>query len=203
MIKTLQLYQREPNVYTLGPGRRYCLWVQGCERQCPGCISEYSRDPQGGYSMSIQALALEIKLSRPEGLTVSGGEPFLQAEALGELLQILKNDMNCSIGVIVYTGYTYTELQQMPSAQALLSHTDLLIDGPYIQELDDGLSLRGSSNQQVIPLTERYAKPEILSLYGQNKRTVQVIRHGFGVCRIGVANENDKNYEVIENEPQY
>lgn len=150
--------------------------------------------------MSLHALAMEIKMSRPDGLTISGGEPFLQAEMLSELLRLLKKGMNCDVGVIVYTGYTLEELQRMPFAQGLLEQTDLLIDGPYVQELDDGLSLRGSSNQRVIPLTDRYNRPEILSLYGQDLRTVQIVRHGFGICRVGVANENDKNYEVINHE---
>lgn len=202
-MNILRLYQREPTVYTLGPGRRYCLWVQGCERQCPGCISVHSRDPQGGYSMNLHALAMEIKMSQPDGLTISGGEPFLQAETLGQLLHLLKNGMNCHPGVIVYTGYTLEELQDMPSAQRLLEHTDLLIDGPYVASLDDGRSLRGSSNQRVIPLTERYNTPEVLSLYGQEKRSVQIFRHGFGECHIGVANMNDKNYEVIDLESQH
>lgn len=200
-MSVIRLYQREPQVYTLGPGKRYCIWVQGCERRCPGCISVYSRDFQDGYLMSVGALALEIKLCRPEGITISGGEPFLQAEALGELLHLLKDKMDCDVGVIVYTGYTLEELHQLPFAEKLLAYTDLLIDGPYVQELDDGLSLRGSSNQRVIPLTDRYNTPDVLSLYGQKTRRVQVVHHGFGISRIGVANKNDKNCEVMENEP--
>ena len=140
-------------------------------------------------------------MAKPDGITISGGEPFLQAEALVELLHLLKTGMHCDLGVIVYTGYTIEELQQMPSAQRLLEQVDLLIDGPYMQTLDDGGSLRGSSNQRVIPLTERYNKQEILSLYGQKKREFQVVRHSYGISRIGVANENDKKYEVIDNEP--
>lgn len=202
-MNTLRLYQREPAVYTLGPGRRYCLWVQGCERHCPGCISIHSQDPQGGYTMNLHALAMEIKMSQPDGLTISGGEPFLQAEALGQLLYLLRNGMNCQPGLIVYTGYTLEELQSMPSAQQLLEYTDLLIDGPYVAALDDGRSLRGSSNQRVIPLTGRYNTPEVLSLYGQEKRQVQIIRHSFGECRIGIANTNDNHYEVIDHESQH
>lgn len=200
-MKTLRLYQREPSIYTLGPGKRYCVWVQGCNRNCPGCMSVHSRDKKNGYSMSVSALAMEIKMAKPDGITISGGEPFLQAEALVELLHLLKTGMHCDLGVIVYTGYTIEELQQMPSAQLLLEQVDLLIDGPYMQTLDDGGSLRGSSNQRVIPLTERYNKQEILSLYGQKKREFQVVRHSYGISRIGVANENDKKYEVIDNEP--
>ena len=151
--------------------------------------------------MSVSALAMEIKMSQPDGITISGGEPFLQAEALGELLSLLRTGMNCDVGVIVYTGYTLEELQQLPSAQRLLAYVDLVIDGPYVQALDDGLSLRGSSNQRAIPLTDRYNKPEILSLYGQKKRVLQIVRHSYGISRIGVANENDINHEVIDNEP--
>ena len=194
----LRIYQREPAVYTLGPGRRYCLWVQGCPRRCPGCVSAQSQDPEGGYPMSPGAVAMEIRLAHPDGVTISGGEPFLQAEALAQMLSILRDQMHCDLGVIVYTGYTLEELAALPDAQLLLPYVDLLIDGPYVQALDDGLSLRGSSNQRVIPLTDRYRTPDVLGLYGSKTRTVQIIPHGFGVSRVGVLNPSDKDYEVID-----
>lgn len=196
-MNQVKIYQRETAVYTLGPGKRYCLWVQGCPRRCPGCVSADSQDPDGGYWMKPGALAMEIRLSNPDGITISGGEPFLQAKALAQMLQILRDQMHCDPGVIVYTGYTLEELDSLPDAQLLLPYIDLLIDGPYVQELDDGLSLRGSSNQRIIPLTNRYQKPEILNLYGQETRTVQIIPHGFGISRVGVINPSDKNFEVI------
>lgn len=196
-MSELRIYQREPEVYTLGPGKRYCLWVQGCKRCCPGCVSEYSRDLNTGYLMEASAVALEIKMTRPEGVTISGGEPFLQAKALAELLHILKEDMQFDTGVILYTGYTFEELENVPDAEELLRYVDLLIDGPYVRELDDGRSLRGSSNQRVIPLTQRYNTSDILALYGSGERSVQIIRHGFGESRIGVINNKDKNYKEI------
>ena len=196
-MSRLLIYQREPEIYTLGPGRRYCLWVQGCERRCPGCVSVYSRDLNAGYRMEASAVALEIKMNAPDGVTISGGEPFLQAGALADMLGILKEQMRYDTGIILYTGYRMEELETVPDADRLLRYVDLLIDGPYIRELDDGGSLRGSSNQRVIPLTPRYDRPEILSLYGAPRRSVQVIRHGFGESRVGVINDNDKNYTEV------
>lgn len=197
-MKELRIHQREPEIYTLGPGKRYCLWVQGCERRCPGCVSEYSRDMNAGYLMSVSSVALEIKMTAPDGITISGGEPFLQAGALSEMLRILKEEMHYDTGVILYTGYRLEELESVPDADRLLSYIDLIIDGPYIQELDDGRSLRGSSNQRVIPLTQRYDKPDILALYGAPERSVQVIRHSFGISRVGVINKNDIHYKEIK-----
>ena len=179
---------RERSVHTLGPGNRYCLWVQGCPRRCPGCVSPTDQPLDGGYQMSIQALAAEIALSKPDGITISGGEPFLQASALAEMLVCMKEAFSFDPGVIVYTGYCIEELKEVPGADALLAQTDLLIDGPYIQELDDGRSLRGSSNQRIIPLTDRYANPEILALYGAEGRSAEYFWHGNSVNCVGVVN---------------
>ena len=167
---------------TLGPGERFCLWVQGCRQRCPGCISPESREEGAGHPIPTNALAVEIVLSGMDGLTISGGEPFLQAPALTELLDQIraKKDM----GVIVYTGYTLEYLQTLPEARELLGRVDLLIDGPYVQALDDGKSLRGSSNQRVICLTERYR--DALCLYGQDGRENQVFSHGAYGSIVGI-----------------
>lgn len=186
----IRVYKRLSDVTTLGPGRRYCLWVQGCLRDCPGCVSQRARPLDGGYLMSPGALALEIALSAPDGITVSGGEPFLQARALGEMLGRLKALYDAEFGVIVYTGYLYEALRDVPDAEALLRHTDLLIDGPYMREKDDGRSLRGSSNQRVIPLSARYNTPEILSLYGAAGRETETRSEAGGTLTIGIPRTN-------------
>ncbi len=178
---------REKAVRVLGPGSRYCLWVQGCPRRCPGCVSPEDQPLDGGYWMSARALAAEVALSGTDGVTISGGEPFLQAEALAEMLRCLRMDFRCDPGVIVYTGYVMEELKDVPHADDLLAQTDLLIDGPYVRELDDGKSLRGSSNQRVIPLTDRYNNPGILAQYGAEGRETEYIWHGNAVNCVGVA----------------
>ncbi len=145
-----------PRTEFLGPGKRFVLWVQGCERRCRGCIAVGLQDPAGGTPMEIDALCAEI-LRTPdiEGVTVSGGEPFLQADALGALLHRVRA-ARPELGTIVYTGCTYEALREDPDAAPLLAETDLLIDGEYIASLDDGRAMRGSSNQRLLYLTDRY-----------------------------------------------
>ena len=106
--------------HVLGPGRRYVLWTQGCLRRCQGCITPESRPLDGGVDIDIDALAYDI-VSRPniDGLTVSGGEPFLQAKGVGRLLELVHNERP-EMTVIVYTGYQQEELDIVPDADALL-----------------------------------------------------------------------------------
>lgn len=190
----INVYMTEPAVTVLGPGTRYVVWVQGCRRACPGCVAASSHREGAGRLISAGTLALDICLSGADGLTISGGEPFLQAEALAAMVRKVRQKRD--LGVIVYTGYLYEELQALPQAEPLLAVTDLLIDGPYIRELDDGKSLRGSSNQRVIPLTERYR--DALTLYGTAERKVQQFRHGFERHRVGLPN---RSYDETTHQP--
>lgn len=183
MDDVIYVHMKEPAVRVLGPGVRYALWVQGCGRRCPGCTAPTAWRMEEGQPIPAAALAWEIALSGADGLTISGGEPFLQAEALGGMVEQIRRRRD--MGVIVYTGFLYEELLGMEEAQALLTRTDLLIDGPYIRELDDGRSLRGSSNQRVLPLTERYRGD--LGLYGAEGRPVEHFRHGVEIHDVGVA----------------
>lgn len=183
MEDLIYVHMKEPAVRVLGPGVRYALWVQGCQRRCPGCTAPTAWNMREGQPIPTAALAWEIALSGAGGLTISGGEPFLQAEALGRMVEQIRSRRD--MGVIVYTGFLYEELLGMDGARALLLWTDLLIDGPYIRELDDGRSLRGSSNQRVLPLTERYCGD--LYLYGAQGRPVEHFQHGIEIHDVGVA----------------
>ena len=73
----LSVYMKEAAVTTLDPGVRYGLWVMGCDRACPGCIASETRR-ETGRVIPVGALAMEIIHSGAEGLTISGGEPFLR-----------------------------------------------------------------------------------------------------------------------------
>jgi anaerobic ribonucleoside-triphosphate reductase activating protein len=166
---TLHIYMRHPMTKVLGPGNRYALWVQGCPLQCPGCLVPNSHSKTDGEEIEISILAEEILInSSLEGITISGGEPFLQAENLSKLIHQLK--LKRDLGVIVYTGYILSEITQKIAKDPLSKWTtfyqqiDLLIDGRYNENLNDNGSLRGSANQKVIPLTDRYF--ESLHLYG-------------------------------------
>ncbi len=138
----------------LGPGMRYVIWTQGCPFHCEGCVTPKSRPLTKDKQVRIVDLAEDI-LSRPqiEGITISGGEPFLQASALGNLLQTV-HETRPDLTVMSYTGYTKESLI-WPDAQNLIKYLDLLIDGPYVQALNDNKGVRGSSNQRLHFFTSR------------------------------------------------
>ncbi len=89
-----------------------------------------------------------------DGLTVSGGEPFEQdLEALAAFLRLVKAPGR-ELSVLCYTGFRLEELQAMRGAVKVLRHIDLLVDGPYVEALNEGNALRGSSNQRILALDE-------------------------------------------------
>ena len=147
----LRLHTRASPIHTLGPYARYGIWVQGCGRRCDGCITPEAQSLDGGYEMEVEELCREI-LREPslEGITISGGEPYLQADALVELIEMLR--LSADLGVIVYTGNCYEQIQ----GERLTALCDAIIDGPYRKDRDDGKSLRGSDNQRLILRTDRY-----------------------------------------------
>lgn len=166
----IHYHMKEPCVSVLGPGKRYVLWVQGCNKRCPGCVSPASRDPKNGTPISVGALVWEIALSGAEGLTISGGEPFLQAKPLAEMIRKLRRIR--PMDTIVFTGCKYEELARDEDAKELLEQTDLLIDGEYLSELDDGKGLRGSTNQRLIFLTDALAEHRDELLHCQRKQEI-------------------------------
>lgn len=125
-----------------------------------------------GFTADTREIAELVVESGCEGITISGGEPFLQAKALCSMIEDIRKQRDA--GVIVYTGFTIEELtsEHAPGYSAeLLKHTDLLIDGRYVRELDDSKALRGSSNQRVISLSGRYINE--LHRYGAEGRMVE------------------------------
>ena len=180
----LRLYMTAKNTKALGPYRRYSIWVQGCLKRCAGCISEGSQALDGGYEEDVDALAADI-INTPgiEGLTISGGEPFLQEQALVRLIRQVR--LKKDIGVIVYTGMEYGEIKESELAQV----SDMIIDGEYREELNDNLSLRGSSNQQICLVTERYKK-ESETLYGVPGRKIELQIEGDKTKMVGIPDKN-------------
>jgi len=143
-------------IKTLGPGNRFVIWTQGCSRKCVGCASPEFQPLDGGYLVDTNDLASQICSSRLiDGITISGGEPFLQVEALCEFVNRV-NTIRPELTIIVFTGNKLEELTDMNS-KAFLGYIDVLIDGEYLPQLNDGRGLRGSNNQRFHFLTERLA----------------------------------------------
>lgn len=135
-------------VQVLGPGNRLALWVQGCRRKCQGCISPELQDYSGtNYDVNTLSIIINtlMQTHNLDGITISGGEPFDQCDDLVELCsQLSTND------ILVYTGYSDDELRCIYPADLTLTKIGVIITSPYIEELNDNLPLRGSSNQEII-----------------------------------------------------
>lgn len=145
-----------------GPGIRYVVFTQGCPHHCEGCHNPDTHDFEKGYWESVDVLLEEIKANPLlKGITLSGGEPFCQAEVLLKLVRKVKE-----IGkdVWAYSGYTYEELQKQPQpyAKELLDEVDVLVDGRFIlAQRDLTLPFRGSKNQRIIDCNKTRLTGEI------------------------------------------
>ncbi len=160
MSEILNVAQVCPETSTLGPGRRFVLWVQGCPFSCKGCVSPAWIPIRPASAVPVEELARRVVAAEGlEGITISGGEPMLQAAGLARLLAAVR-EARPDFSAIAFTGFTLERLREMaaedPGIGALLGRLDVLIDGLYERELDDGRGLRGSSNQRVHFLTGRY-----------------------------------------------
>lgn len=155
--EVLNLAAFQAGITSLGPGRRAGIWVQGCPFRCSGCIAPEWIPQTNAQQILIEEIAgwiLDIPHLR--GLTLSGGEPMMQAGALAALVKRVRR--NRPVDVICFTGFTLEDLQTTPpnpGVKKLLNEVDVLIDGPYVAALNDDRGLRGSSNQRIHYLTER------------------------------------------------
>ena len=134
-----------------GPGIRYTLFVQGCPHGCPGCHNPQTHPFEGGTLYTPQQLLEQVQEDPLiSGVTLSGGEPLCQAQALLPFAQGLRQLRK---NILCYSGYTFEALWQEadPQRLALLELCDLLIDGPFLQE-EKSLELlfRGSRNQRIL-----------------------------------------------------
>lgn len=138
----------------LGPGLRYIIWTQGCLFHCANCLSPQSKPLDQGYLMEVDSIADDIISNQNiEGITISGGEPMIQAEPLCQLLDKVK-DKRPELTIISFTGFRKENLTA-PAQIQLLNTIDLLIDGEYVDELNDEVGLRGSSNQRLHFMSNR------------------------------------------------
>ena len=148
----LRIHRMIPLSLTNGPGRRFVLWVQGCCFNCPGCFNPSARTLIGGEDISLKDIILHSDPANLEGVTISGGEPFLQAP---ELAILLKKFKEYGLNTMVYTGFNHENLvnNEVNGAKELLKYTDLLLDGAFSRFIPPDGEWTGSGNQGVIPLS--------------------------------------------------
>ncbi len=170
----------------LGPGNRYVIWVQGCPFNCKGCVT-----PEGipivennlhEINKIISAICHRENIT---GITISGGEPFMQASKLAKILTAVKAQRP-ELDVIVFSGFRLKELD-WAEAKLLLKFIDVLIDGKYIDRLNDNKGLRGSSNQRIHYLTDRLIQHKYY--FEERARSIEVHVFNKHQTIIGVPNK--------------
>lgn len=138
-----------------GPGLRFVCFVQGCPHHCPGCHNPDSHNFNSGTVMTTDEVIKEMVCNPlTDGLTLSGGEPFEQAE---DCMVIARAAHDHGLNVWCYTGYTLEHLMEHGTGDqiALLAEIDVLVDGPFLlAERTLNLPWRGSRNQRIINLRE-------------------------------------------------
>jgi Pyruvate-formate lyase-activating enzyme len=142
------------HLHAQGPGTRYTIWVQGCSIHCLGCSNVDTWDPAGGTEYDVQELVKDILTTEGiDGVTITGGEPLDQFDAVYELCTSLFN----RICIFLTTGYPvdYTGSSVgIPFDHEIFDLVDIICTGPFVQTKICKDGWRGSSNQKVIFLTD-------------------------------------------------
>ena len=186
MSNLLNLANIEYNVGSLGPGNRIVVWVQGCPFKCKNCISPDWIPFKENNLISVETLAADILQNDFDGLTISGGEPTMQASGLAKLLEIVKRQKP-ETNIIVFTGFTTDQIKRRTELDEFLQHVDLLITGLYIDKLNDNKGLRGSSNQEFNYITN--ALLPFKNELENGERNIEITPREFSVSYVGIPNK--------------
>lgn len=134
-----------------GEGLRTSIYFQGCRHYCKGCHNQQTWDMNGGYEVTIDYLLDLIKDDEFADVTFTGGDPLYQCDAATELAKRIKAETAKTIWC--YTGFTCEEVLAKPKLSQILPYIDVLVDGPFIEELKtDEIPFVGSKNQRKIKL---------------------------------------------------
>lgn len=180
-------------IESLGPGKRLVIWTVGCSKHCDHCANKelWNRDPKRDVPVKqlFSMIQKGIGNGHLDGVTFTGGDPMEQCEELTELMTLLKPYTD---DILVYTGYTLEELQNVFSVEQREQYESLisvLIDGRYIDDLNDSCTpLRGSTNQRIVywntSVAERYQR------YLDEGRKVQNVYSSGKVVSVGIHNKD-------------
>lgn len=181
----MQIERTIKGVTALGPGSRMVVWVNGCHRGCEGCVSKRLQASAPQNEKDVTQYFNDFSLFGVDGITVSGGEPFNQIDGLYELVKYMVEKR--VLDILIYTGYTIEELLAKNDERIdyILKNIAVLIDGPYVDALNDNKgNLKGSTNQRVIVLNEDYR--QIYDEYYKSERGMQEFLFGNFLVAVGI-----------------
>ena len=193
----IQLNKAHYPVTALGPGRRIGIWMQGCSIHCPGCVSLDTWKPDRSKAMEVDELLAwcrRVSGGVPEGVTISGGEPFDQPRPLAQLLAGLlrwRKSLDQPFDILCYSGYRLEKLKK--DHAGLLERIDALICDPYVDGLPTERWWRGSDNQRLVPLSPlgetRYA--QYIDAPIEAPKRFQVVADGKRIWFVGIPHRGD------------
>lgn len=180
-------------IEALGPGNRLVIWTKGCSKHCKGCANPELWSVSGARNYSVDDIYVMIKniyQDQPfDGVTISGGDPLEQKDDILKLIRMLKTIVD---DILVYTGYElgYIESEWAPEELSILkSNISVLIDGPYIEECNDGKStLIGSTNQHIHYFDEKSERK--YKEYLDAGRKIQNVYMGEKLISVGIHNKS-------------
>lgn len=176
-------------ITSLGKGNRIGIWLQGCDLGCHNCMSKDLWYINEKSIMSIDTIIQHvIQFSEKcDGITISGGEPFLQIDNLMKLIIQLHDFV--SNDIILFTGYYEAELKNMFNNQynQIRDYVSLIIAGRYIEEKNNSIGLAGSCNQEYIICRDEYNIKELENY----ERSMNVFRINNSLITVGILNREE------------
>lgn len=155
----MRLHAYEARSRANGPGARFVVWFQGCTLGCAGCFNPATHAGEAGREIDVATIVDAMRATDGiEGLSLSGGEPLQQPEAARALLDAARA---LGLSTLAFSGYTIDEIRALPGGPAVLDRLDVLIDGRYLPAERLASGLRGSANQRIQLLTDRYQRADV------------------------------------------
>jgi anaerobic ribonucleoside-triphosphate reductase activating protein len=143
-----------------GPGLRFVVWSQGCSLRCPGCFNPDTHPPHGAGLRRVSDVVDDVlRTDGVQGVTLTGGEPLEQPDAVGAFCAAIRR--RTDLGIIVLTGFSRAEVEGDARRAAAVADVDLVVAGRYNARLRLGAGLRGSSNKEYWALTGRYGAADL------------------------------------------
>lgn len=157
----------KPFNFVDGEGVRCSLYVSGCLFACKGCYNKIAQSFDYGqpYTTALEdQIMVDLSQSYVQGLTLLGGEPFLNTGITVPLAKRVKEEFGAAKDIWAWTGYTWSELMLESSDKLeLLSYLDVLIDSRFVlAKRDLTLPFRGSSNQKIIDVQQSLAHNSLI-----------------------------------------
>ena len=159
MSSFINIHSIIPSSRVNGPGKRMVIFFQGCYHDCPYCFNPDTHSFDKINLYTPEEIFKKHLRQDIEGITVSGGESFLQPKGLYRLLKTARYAYNLT--TVVYTGFEYNELRRDNVCRLCLEFIDVLIDGRYEEsKKENTLLARGSANQRFYFFTSRYLQKD-------------------------------------------